>query len=100
VRLTVIEAACPLFLLFRTPAQASTSAKTNSPAPGPPPEAPGWSTDFVLQDTLANAVTEARFEACFRNPDVGLGFQLVVIDGQVRGFTLCTGYLLCQRDVH
>lgn len=73
------------------PGQASASPQTSPPAPGTPLEATGWSIDFILQDALANAVTQLRTAAGFRNPDVGLGFEVVAIGGQVGGFTLHTG---------
>jgi hypothetical protein len=54
-------------------------------------EAIGWSTDFVLQDALTNAVAALRTAAGFRNPDVGLHFEVAEIGGQIGGFTLHTG---------
>jgi hypothetical protein len=72
------------------PAQANAQ-NTTPPLPPVPLEATGWSTDFVLQDALANAITELRAAAGFRNPDVGLPFEVVAIGGQVGGFTLHTG---------
>lgn len=71
--------------------RANTAAQGSQPAQGTYVEATGWSTDFILQDALANAVTELRALAGFRNPDVGLGFEVVAIGGQVGGFTLHTG---------
>ena len=56
-----------------------------------PVEATGWSKDFVFQDALSNAVTQLRAAAGFRNPDIGLGFEVGAIGGQVGGFTLHTG---------
>jgi hypothetical protein len=73
------------------PAQASAPPNTTPPAPPVPLESTGWSTDFVLQDALANAITELRAAAGFRNPDVGLPFEVVAIGGRVGGFTLHTG---------
>lgn len=74
-----------------TPSQPSTSPKTGTPSTGAPVEATGWSTDFVLRDAFSNAVTELRSAAGFRNPDIGLAFEVVEIGGQVGGFTLHTG---------
>jgi hypothetical protein len=54
-------------------------------------EATGWSKDFVFQDALSNAVTELRAAAGFRNPDIGLAFEVVANGGQVGGFTLHAG---------
>ena len=51
-------------------------------------EATGWSQDFVLQDALSDAVTQLRAAAGFRNPDVGLPFEVVAIGGHIGGFTL------------
>jgi hypothetical protein len=48
------------------PAQESAASQTSTaskPATGEPAEATGWSTDFLLQDALSNAVT---FAACRR----------------------------------
>jgi hypothetical protein len=60
------------------PAQSpavESGAPQMSPGPtGVPVEGTGWSTDFVLQDALTNAVAELRAAAGFRNPDVGLPF--------------------------
>ena len=66
---------------------------------GAPVEATGWSKDFVLQDALSNAVTELRAAAGFRNPDVGLGFEVVAMGGQVGGFTLHTGVFVKVKSV-
>jgi hypothetical protein len=82
-----------------TAAPASGTQPPQSPAVGggapqtspAPVEATGWSTDFVLQDALTNAVAALRAAAGFRNPDVGLHFEVVAIGGQVGGFTLHTG---------
>jgi hypothetical protein len=79
------------------PAQANTPAKAGSPGQGTPLEATGWSTGFVLQEALANAVTELRAAAGFRNPDAGLGFEVVAIGGQIGGFTLHTGVFVKVR---
>jgi hypothetical protein len=73
------------------PTQTSTAAQTSPAASGTPVEATGWSHDFVLQDALTNAVAELRTAAGFRNPDVGLHFEVVAMGGQVGGFTLHTG---------
>jgi hypothetical protein len=72
------------------PAQTRAAPQTGAPATGSV-EATGWSKDFVLQDALSNAVTQLRAAAGFRNPDIGLGFEVVAIGGQVGGFTLNTG---------
>ena len=75
----------------QTPTPTSAAPQT-SPAPtGVPVEAIGWSTDFVLQDALTNAVAALRAAAGFRNPDVGLPFEVAAIGGQIGGFTLHTG---------
>jgi hypothetical protein len=71
----------------------------NAPATGAPVEATGWSTNFVLQDALSNAVTELRAAAGFRNPDIGLGFEVVTIGGRVGGFTLHTGVSVTVKTV-
>jgi len=70
---------------------ATQASQTSVSASGAPAEATGWSTDFVLQDALSNALTALRAVAGFRNPDVGLPFEVVAIGGQIGGFTLHTG---------
>jgi hypothetical protein len=75
----------------QSPAVESGAPQTSPVSTGVPVEATGWSTDFVLQDALTNAVAELRTAAGFRNPDVGLHFEVVAIGGQVGGFTLHTG---------
>jgi hypothetical protein len=77
-----------------SPASGTT---TTSPASGALAEATGWSTDFVLQDALSSAVTQLRAAAGFRNPDIGLGFKVVTIGGQVGGFTLHTGVFVTVK---
>jgi hypothetical protein len=76
---------------------AAAVAQTTAPAAGAPVQATGWSRDFVLQDALSNAVTELRAAAGFRNPDVGLHFQVVEIGGQIGGFTLNTGVFVTVK---
>jgi hypothetical protein len=74
------------------PPAVGGGGQQTSPTPtGAPVEATGWSTDFVLQDALTNAVAALRAAAGFRNPDIGLHFEVVAIGGQVGGFTLHTG---------
>jgi hypothetical protein len=77
-------------------AQAST-APQSAPTTGAAVEATGWSSDFVLQDALSNAVAELRAAAGFRNPDIGLHFEVVTIGGQVGGFTLHTGVFVTVK---
>jgi hypothetical protein len=84
------------------PAQESAASQTSTaskPATGEPAEATGWSTDFLLQDALSNAVTELRAAAGFRNPDIGLGFEVVAVGGQVGGFTRQTGVFVRVKAV-
>jgi hypothetical protein len=81
----------------QTPAVESGAQQT-SPAPTVAPvEATGWSTEFVLQDALTNAVAALRAAAGFRNPDIGLHFEVVKIGGQVGGFTLHTGVFVTVK---
>jgi hypothetical protein len=47
---------------------------------------------------LSNAVTELRAAAGFRNPDIGLHFQVVEIGGQVGGFTLNTAVFVSVKS--
>ena len=75
----------------QAPATGTKAPSTSGPASGAAVEATGWSTNFVLQDALSNALTELRKVAGFRNPDVGLPFHVVAIGGQIGGFTLHTG---------
>ena len=74
------------------------SSQTSPPASGATVQATGWSRDFVLQEALSNAVTELRAAAGFRNPDVGLHFQVEEIGGQVGGFTLNTGVFVTVKS--
>jgi hypothetical protein len=74
-----------------TPVQPDAAPQTSTPAMSAPVEATGWSRNFVLQEALSSAVTELRAAAGFRNPDVGLHFQVVEMGGQVGGFTVNTG---------
>ena len=78
-------------------AQVSTGQRPSA-QPGAPIEATGWSKDFILQDALANAVTSLRAQAGFRNPDVGLGFEIVQLGGQIGGFTLHTGVFVTVKS--
>jgi hypothetical protein len=71
----------------------------SAPTTGAPVQATGWSTNFVLQEALSNAVAELRAAAGFRNPDIGLGFEVVTIGGQVGGFTLHTGVSVTVKTV-
>ncbi len=83
-----------------TPAQPSTVLpQTSAPVTGAPVEATGWSQDFVLQDALSNAVTQLRDAAGFRNPDIGLPFEVVAIGGRIGGFTLHTGLSVTVKAV-
>jgi hypothetical protein len=78
-------------------AAQSGTQQTSAASTGAPVEATGWSTDFVLQDALTNAVAALRTAAGFRNPDIGLHFEVVQIGGQVGGFTLHTGVFVTVR---
>jgi hypothetical protein len=80
------------------PLTVAPAAQTSTPASSTPVQATGWSRDFVLQEALSNAVTELRSAAGFRNPDVGLHFQVVEIGGQVGGFTLNTGVFVTVKS--
>ena len=75
----------------QTPATGTQAPSTSAPTSRGPLEATGWSKNFVLQDALSNALTELRKAAGFRNPDIGLPFEVVAIGGQIGGFTLHTG---------
>jgi hypothetical protein len=77
---------------------ATSGAQTSAPAAGAAVQTTGWSRDFVLQEALTNAVTELRAAAGFRNPDIGLHFQVVEIGGQVGGFTLNTGVFVTVKS--
>ena len=79
------------------PAVESGAQQTNATSTGAPVQATGWSTDFVLQDALTNAVTSLRKAAGFRNPDIGLHFEVVEIGGQIGGFTLHTGVFVTVK---
>jgi hypothetical protein len=83
---------------LQTSSQQSPSPASEASA-GASVEATGWSTDFVLQDAFSNAVTALRSAAGFRNPDVGLGFEVVTMGGQVGGFTLNTGAFVTVKTV-
>lgn len=76
---------------------AAAAAQTTTSGSSTPVQATGWSRDFVLQEALSNAVTELRAAAGFRNPDIGLHFQVVEIGGQVGGFTLNTGVFVTVK---
>jgi hypothetical protein len=76
---------------------AAAAAQTTTSGSSAPVQATGWSRDFVLQEALSNAVTELRAAAGFRNPDIGLHFQVVEIGGQVGGFTLNTGVFVTVK---
>ena len=45
----------------------------------------------MLQDALSNALTELLAAAGFRNPNIGLPFEVLAVGGQIGGFTLHTG---------
>jgi hypothetical protein len=79
------------------PAQAAAGQQASA-QPAGPVEATGWSKDFILQDALANAVTSLRAKAGFRNPDVGLGFTVEEMGGQIGGFTLHTGVFVTVKS--
>ena len=79
------------------PSTAAATAQTTTSSSSAPVQATGWSRDFVLQEALSNAVTELRAAAGFRNPDVGLRFQVAEIGGQVGGFTLNTGVFVTVK---
>jgi hypothetical protein len=82
----------------QAPQTASTGQPTSAQS-GAAVEATGWSKDFILQDALANAVTSLRAQAGFRNPDVGLGFEIVQLGGQIGGFTLHTGVFVTVKSL-
>jgi hypothetical protein len=62
-------------------------------------ETTGWSKDFILQKAFYNAVEELRATAGFRNPDVGLHFEVIATGGQIGGFVARTGAFVTVRIV-
>ena len=56
-------------------------------------EATGWSTEFVLQDALTSAVAALRAAAGFRNPDIGLHFEVVRSAGRLAASRCTRGCL-------
>jgi hypothetical protein len=77
----------------QTPAVESGAQQT-SPAPTVASvEATGWSTEFVLQDALTSAVAALRAAAGFRNPDIGLHFEVVRSAGRLAASRCTRGCL-------